>query len=258
MVLLVHDGPLARDTPDFNVTHQWLANRGYNVLSVNFRGSTGLGKKTATAGDGEWADKMQNDLLDAIEWANNERVSNEQRVAICGAGYGGFAALIGVCVTPDRFACGIDFAGITNLVAFVDSIPDYWKPAMPGLKVLLGGDTTGADGRRFLASRSPITYVDRIKRPLLIAHGVNDVRVPVAQSDEFVAAMQKRKLPVTYLTYKDEGHVFGRPQNRLSLAAVVEAFLAQNLGGRAEPVRDAFAGSSIEFRAGRNLIKGLG
>ena len=257
MVLLVHDGPWTRDSPDFNSVHQWLANRGYNVLSVNFRGSTGLGKKIANEGDGEWADKMQNDLLDAIEWANNERISNELRIAICGAGYGGYAALIGACLTPDRFACAIDLGGMSNLLAFAESIPEYWKPSMPGLKVRLGADGSSEAGRKFLASRSPLSYVGRIKCPLLIAHGVNDVRVPVAQSDEFVAALQQRKRPVTYVTYKDEGHTFRRPQNRLSLAAVAEAFLAQNLGGRAEPVGDALAGSSIEFRAGRDLIKGL-
>jgi dipeptidyl aminopeptidase/acylaminoacyl peptidase len=258
MVLLVHDGPWARDTPDFNGVHQWLANRGYNVLSVNFRGSMGLGKKIANEGDGEWADKMQNDLYDAIEWANNERISDELKVAIAGAGYGGYAALIGAGLTPDRFACAIDLAGMTNLVSFVDGIPDYWKPSMPGLKVRLGGDGTTEAGRKFLASRSPLAYVDRIKCPLLISHGLNDVRVPVTQSDEFVAAMQKRKLPVTYVTFKDEGHTFRRAQNRIAIAALAEAFLAQNIGGgRAEPVGDAFTGSSIDFRAGRELIKGL-
>jgi dipeptidyl aminopeptidase/acylaminoacyl peptidase len=258
MVLLVHDGPWTRDTADFNVVHQWLANRGYHVLSVNFRGSTGLGKKTANEGDGEWADKMQNDLVDSIEWANKERIANELRVAICGAGYGGFAALIGACMTPDRFACAIDLAGISDLATFIGTIPPWWMPSLPELKVRIGADGSSEAGRKFLASRSPITYVDRIKCPLLVAHGMNDVRVPVAQSDAFVAAMQQRKRPVTYVTYRDEGHVFRRAPNRLSLAAVAEAFLAQNLGGRAEPVGDAFTESSIEFRAGRELIKGLG
>ena len=122
----------------------------------------------------------------------------------------------------------------------------------------MGGDTSTEAGRKFLASRSPLTYAPRIKCPLLIAHGANDPRVPIAQSDAFVAAMQQRKIPVTYVVYNDEGHVFRRAPNRISLAAVAEAFLAQNLGGRAEPVGDAFTGSSIEFRAGRDLINGLG
>ncbi len=258
MVMLVHDGPWTRVFPEFNVFHQWLANRGYNVLSVNFRGSTGFGKKTANAGDGEWGDKMQNDLLDAMEWANNERISDELRIAIAGGGYGGYAALMGACLTPDRFACAIDFNGITDLVAMSGKGPAYLKPLAPSLKVRLGADTTSEAGRKFLASRSPLTYVNRLKCPLLIAHGVNDVRVPVAQSDTFVAALQKLKQPVTYVAYGDEGHVFRRAANRLSLAAVAEAFLAENLGGRAEPVGDAFTGSSIEFRAGRELIKDLG
>ena len=258
MVMLVHDGPWTRVLPEFNPYHQWLANRGYNVLSVNFRGSTGLGKKTANAGYGEWGDKMQNDLLDAMEWANNERISDELRIAIAGAGYGGYAALMGGCLTPDRFACAIDFGGITDLVALSGTGPAYLKPLAASLKVRLGADGTSEAGRKFLASRSPLTYADRLKCPLLIAHGANDVRVPLAQSDAFVAALQKRKQPVTYAVYADEGHVFRRAANRLSLAAVAEAFLAENLGGRAEPVGDAFTGSSLEFRAGRELIKALG
>jgi dipeptidyl aminopeptidase/acylaminoacyl peptidase len=258
LIILVHDGPWTRDMPDFTSIHQWLANRGYNVLSVNFRGSTGLGKKLAEAGDGEWADKMQNDLLDAFEWATNERIAKDTSVAICGQGYGGYAALIGASVTPDRFACAIDFGGMTDLVALSEATAPALKPFLPRLKVRMGGDATTDAGAKFLASRSPLTYAPRIKCPLLIAHGANDPRVPIAQSDAFVAAMQQRKLPVTYVAYNDEGHVFRRAANRISLAAVTEAFLAQNLGGRAEPVGDAFTGSSIEFRAGRELIKGLG
>lgn len=258
MVMLVHDGPWTRVLPEFNPVHQWLANRGYNVLSVNFRGSTGLGKKTANAGDGEWGDKMQHDLLDAMEWANNERISDELRIAIAGAGYGGYAALMGGCLTPDRFACAIDFGGITDLVALSAAGPAYLKPAAPGLKVRMGADGTSPEGRKFLASRSPLTYVDRLKCPLLIAHGANDAQVPVAQSDAFVAAMQKNRQPVTYVVYGDEGHVFRRAPNRVSLAAIAEAFLAENLGGRAEPVGDALNGATLEFRAGRELIKGLG
>ena len=258
LVILVHDGPWTRDMPDFTPVHQWFANRGYNVLSVNFRGSTGLGKKLAEAGDGEWADKMQSDLLDAFEWATNERIAKDSSVAICGQGYGGYAALIGASITPDRFACAIDFGGMTDLVALAEATAPALKPFLPGLRVRMGGDASTEAGRRFLASRSPLTYVSRIKCPLLIAHGANDPRVPIGQSDAFVAAMEQRKQPVTYVTYNDEGHVFRRAPNRISLAAVAEAFLAQNLGGRAEPVGDAFAGSSIEFRAGRSLIRGLG
>ncbi len=258
LVILVHDGPWARDYPDFSATHQWLANRGYNVLSVNYRGSIGLGKKIANAGDGEWADKMQSDLLDAFEWATNERIAQELRVAICGTGYGGYSALIGAGVTPDRFACAISLGGMTNLVAYAEKIPEYWKPSLPSLRVRLGADGSSEAGRTFLASRSPLSYVDRVKCPVLIGHGANNVRVPIAQSDEYVAALQKRKAFVTYATFADEGHALGRVQNRVAFAAATEAFLAQYLGGQAEPLGDAFTGSSIEFRTGRGLIKGLG
>lgn len=258
MVLLVHDGPWTRDYPEFSVVHQWLANRGYNVLSVNFRGSTGLGKKTANAGDGEWGDKMQNDLLDAIEWAINERVADESRIAICGAGYGGYAALMGAVLAPGRFACAVDFAGITDLVAYTDVLRPSWKASASGMRVRLGANGTTENGRKFLASRSPLSFIDRLQCPLLIGHGANDTRVPISQSDAFVAALQQRKLPVTYVVYGDEGHIFGRVANRRSFAAVTEVFLAQNLGGRAEPVGEDLAGSSLEFRAGRGLIKGLG
>jgi dipeptidyl aminopeptidase/acylaminoacyl peptidase len=257
LVIVVHGGPWARDLPDYNATHQWLANRGYNVLSVNFRGSTGFGKAFVNAGDREWGGRMQSDLLDAAEWAVNERVADTSRIAIYGASYGGYSALVGATLTPQRFACAVDLFGISNLVSFANDVPPYWRPWAPFLKARMG-DASTEEGRAFLASRSPITFVDRIVRPLLIGQGGNDVRVTVKESEQIVAAMQQRKIPVTYVFYKDEGHGFRRAENRRSWAAVVEAFLAQHLGGRAEPVDKDFDGSSLEFRAGRELIKGLG
>ena len=257
MVLLVHGGPWGRDFPDFNSTHQWLANRGYRVLSVNFRGSTGLGKAFVNAGDREWAGKMHDDLLDAVDWAIGQRVADPARVAIYCASYGGYSALVGATFTPEKFACAIDLFGISNLGTFIKAIPPYWGSWESVWKTRMGDHTT-EEGRRFLAERSPLTHVDRIVRPLLIGQGANDVRVTLAESDQIVAEMQRRNIPVTYLYYGDEGHGFRRPENRRSFTAVVEAFLAQHLGGACEPVGDDFAGSSIEFRAGRNLIRGLG
>ncbi len=256
-VLLVHGGPWARDTPDFNNTHQWLANRGYNVLSVNFRGSAGLGKKFLNAANLEWARKMHEDLLDAVEWAITQRIADPRRVAIYGASYGGYSALVGATFTPDRFACAVDLFGISNLVTFMKAIPPYWGSWSSVWKVRMGDHTT-EEGRQFLMSRSPISRVDKIVRPLLIGQGANDVRVTAAESEQIVAEMQKRKIPVTYVFYKDEGHGFRRAENRMSFTAVVEAFLAKHLGGRVEPVGDDFKGSSIEFKAGRELIPGLG
>ncbi len=257
LVLLVHGGPWGRDYPDFNSTHQWLANRGYNVLSVNYRGSLGFGKKFVNAGDLEWARKMHDDLLDAVEWAIARRIADPGRVAIFGASYGGYSALVGATFSPDRFACAIDLFGISNLVTFAKSVPPYWGSWAPVLKTRMG-DVTTEQGRQFLMSRSPISHVDKIVRPLLIGQGGNDVRVTPAESDQIVAEMQKRKIPVTYVFYKDEGHGFRRVENRRSFTAVAEAFLAKHLGGRLEPVGDDFKGSSIEFRAGRELIPGLG
>jgi dipeptidyl aminopeptidase/acylaminoacyl peptidase len=257
MVLLVHGGPWGRDFPDFNSTHQWLANRGYSVLSVNFRGSTGFGKAFVNAADGEWAAKMHDDLIDAVDWAIAQRIADPTRVAIYGASYGGYSALVGATFTPTKFACAIDLFGISNLVTFANAIPPYWGSWSPIWKARMGDHTT-EDGRKFLAGRSPLTHVDRIVRPMLIGQGANDVRVTVAESDQIVAEMQRRNIPVTYVFYRDEGHGFRRPENRRSFTAVVEAFLAQHLGGRCEPVGEDFAGSSIEFRAGRGLIPSLG
>jgi dipeptidyl aminopeptidase/acylaminoacyl peptidase len=257
LVLLVHGGPWFRDFPDFNTTHQWLANRGYGVLSVNFRGSTGFGKAFVNAGDRQWAGKMHEDLLDAVDWAIRERVADPDRVAIYGASYGGYSALVGATFTPQKFACAIDLFGISDLVSFANAVPPYWQTWMPVLRTRMGDHTT-EEGRKFLASRSPLTFVDRIVRPLLIGQGGNDVRVTLAESEQIVAEMQRRNIPVTYVYYSDEGHGFRREANRRSFTAVVEAFLAQHLGGRCEPVGDDFAGSSIEFRIGRDLIRSLG
>jgi dipeptidyl aminopeptidase/acylaminoacyl peptidase len=256
MVLLVHGGPWGRDVWGLYPTHQWLADRGYAVLSVNYRGSTGFGKAFVNAANLEWAGKMHDDLIDAVDWAVGRGIADEKRVAIYGASYGGYAALVGATFTPEKFACAIDVFGISNLLTFLATVPDYWKPWQTVWKVRMGDYTTEA-GRRFLEERSPLNHVERIMRPLLIAQGANDVRVKPAESEQIVGAMQARNIPVTYVYYSDEGHGFRREENRRSFNAVLEMFLAKHLGGRAEPVGDDFAGSTIEFRAGRDLIPGL-
>ena len=174
-----------------------------------------------------------------------------------GTSYGGYAALVGLTFTPEKFACAVDLVGISNLVTFLNTIPEYWKPWKSQWKVRMG-DYTTEEGQRFLQERSPLNRADRIVRPLLIGQGANDVRVKVSESEQIVAAMQQHGIPVTYVCYPDEGHGFVRPENRRSFTAVAEAFLAAHLGGRCEPVGDDFKGSTIEFRAGRDLIPGLG
>jgi dipeptidyl aminopeptidase/acylaminoacyl peptidase len=257
MVLNVHGGPWARDSYGFDREHQWLANRGYAVLSVNFRGSTGFGKSFVNAGDREWAGKMHTDLLDAADWAVARGITEPDKIAIYGGSYGGYAALVGLTFTPERFACAVDIVGPSNLVTLIESIPPYWKSFYDDMTRRIGGDPRTPEGRAFLLERSPLTLVDRIARPLLIGQGANDPRVKQAESDQIVRAMRDKGLPVTYAVYPDEGHGFVRPENRLSFHAIAEAFLARHLGGRYQPVGNDFEGSSVHIGEGLNEIPGL-
>lgn len=256
MVLDVHGGPWSRDGWGYNSTHQWLANRGYAVLSVNFRGSTGFGKEFINAANREWSGKMHDDLLDAVDWAVKQGVADKQKVAIMGGSYGGYATLVGLTFTPDVFACGVDIVGPSSLLTLMENVPPYWMPFMPVMKDRVG-DWTTEEGRAELAKRSPLNFVDKIERPLLIGQGANDPRVKQVEADQIVEAMEKKKIPVTYVLYPDEGHGFARPENRMSFNAVVEAFLAEFLGGRFEPVGADFAGSTIDVVTGADGVPGL-
>ena len=233
LVLMVHGGPWGRDIWGYNPTAQWLANRGYAVLSVNYRGSTGFGKKFVTAGNREWAGKMHNDLLDAVQWAVKEGVADEKRIAIYGVSYGGYAALVGATFTPDVFCCAVDVVGPSNLVTLMHSVPPYWESVKRRFAVRIGDVETEED---FLKSRSPLFKADKIKIPLLIGQGANDPRVKPAESEQIVEAMHKAGKPVEYMVFADEGHGFARPENRMKFNAAMEAFLAKHLGGgRVEP-----------------------
>ena len=256
MVLRVHGGPWGRDSWGYDAEHQLLANRGYAVLSVNYRSSTGFGKAFINAGTLEWGGAMHDDLIDAVEWAVEEGIADRARVAIMGGSIGGYAVLVGLTFTPEVFACGVEMVGPSNLNTFLDNAPPYWIPIMTFFRSRIGDNTT-EEGRRFLASRSPLSRVDSIVRPLLIGQGANDPRVTQAESDQIVNAMKERGIPVTYLLYPDEGHRFVRPENDLSFMAVAEAFLAKSLGGRYEPIGDDFQGSSIQVLAGAGGVPGL-
>jgi dipeptidyl aminopeptidase/acylaminoacyl peptidase len=231
MVLVVHGGPWARDSWGFSPEAQWLANRGYAALEVNYRGSTGFGKKFLHAGDRQWAGKMHDDLLDAVGWAVKEGYADKKRVGIYGGSYGGYAALVGATFTPDVFACAVDVVGPSNLLTLLRSIPPYWAPMLRMFAVRVGDPEKDAD---FLKSISPLYKADKIKIPVLIAQGANDPRVKQAESEQIVEAIRKSGKPVEYLLFKDEGHGFARPENRLKFYAAMEAFLAKYLGGRAE------------------------
>jgi len=257
MVLYVHGGPWARDQYGYNTIHQWLANRGYAVMSVNYRGSTGFGKEFVNAAIGEWAGKMHDDLIDAVDWAVERGVTSRDKVAIMGGSYGGYATLVGVTFTPDRFRCGVDIVGPSNLVTLIESFPSYWAQSVTPLFIRHIADPKTPEGRKRLMELSPISRVDRIRVPLLIGQGQNDPRVVKAESDQIVAAMRQRGLPVTYINYPDEGHGFVRPPNSMSFFAVTEAFLQPCLGGRAEPIGDDFVGSSIQVLEGAQHVPGL-
>jgi dipeptidyl aminopeptidase/acylaminoacyl peptidase len=256
LVLWIHGGPWSRDGWGYNPIHEWLANRGYAVLSVNYRGSTGFGKSFVNAGNQEWGRKMHDDVIDAMKWAVKEGIADPKRVAITGGSYGGYETLVGVTMTPEAFTCGVDLCGPANMATWLTHLPEYWIPILPLLKNRVG-DLGTPEGQAMLQERSPLTYANRIVRPLLVGQGVNDPRVPQRESDQIVKAMQDHKIPVTYLLYSDEGHGFVRPENSISFWAVMEAFLAKHLGGRYEPIGNDFKGSTIKVLAGAEDVPGL-
>lgn len=236
-VVYVHGGPWHRDRWGFDPEVQWLANRGYAVLQVNFRGSTGYGKAFLNAGNREWAGSMRTDLLDARAWAVAEGYSDPERFAIMGGSYGGYAVLAALAWTPDAFQCGIDIVGPSDLTTFMASIPSYWEPMRKMFLERVGEDED------FLKSQSPLYRASSIRAPLLIVQGANDPRVKQRESDQIVQALQKNGTEVKYLVFGNEGHGLAQQENIQQFAAVAEMFLARHLGGRAEPSPDFDAGT---------------
>jgi dipeptidyl aminopeptidase/acylaminoacyl peptidase len=235
MVLNVHGGPWARDAWGFNPEAQWLANRGYLCVQVNFRGSTGYGKAFVNAGDREWGGRMHDDLVDALAFATGQGWADPARVAIYGGSYGGYAALVGAAFTPELFCCAVDIVGPSNLKTLIETIPAYWAPMISQFHRSVGDPAKDAD---FLWSRSPLSRADNISIPLLIAQGANDPRVKQAESEQIVAALVKAGIEHEYMLFPDEGHGFAKPENRLRFYAAAERFLARHLGGRAEAQPD--------------------
>lgn len=244
LVLIVHGGPRTRDGWGYNPQHQWLADRGYAVLSVNYRSSTGFGKSFIKAGNSQWAAKMHDDLIDAVNWAVDKGYADKNNVAIFGGSYGGYAALVGLTFTPDFFVCGVDIVGPSNLETLINSIPSYWLPFRKSLIDMIGGDPDTQQGIEFLKSRSPLSFVSNIKKPLLIGQGTNDPRVKQAESDQIVAAMKANKIPGTYILYPDEGHGFAKPNNRMSFYAMAEEFMGNCMNMPYQEVGNAVKNSS--------------
>lgn len=232
MVLNVHGGPWWRDTWGYHPEAQWLANRGYVCLQVNYRGSTGYGKDFLNAGDREWGGRMHDDLIDAVEWAVTQGGVDREKVAIYGGSYGGYAALVGATFTPDVFRCAIDMVGPSSLITLIESFPPYWSTMLDNFKRRVGDPETEAE---FLKSRSPLFKVDQIQIPLLVAQGANDPRVTLREAEQIVDALKEKGLDHEYLLFEDEGHGLAKPANRMRFYAAVERFLATQLGGRFEP-----------------------
>ena len=230
-VLLVHGGPWARDAWGFDPQAQWLANRGYLCIQVNFRGSAGYGKAFLNAGDREWGANMQNDLSDAVAHAISQGWADPFRVAIIGGSYGGYAALAGAAFTPDLYRCAVDIVGPSNLITLIETIPPYWAPMIAQFHRRVGDPAKDKD---FLWSRSPLSAAEQIRIPLLIAQGANDPRVKQAESEQIVAALEKAGIEYDYMLFEDEGHGFAKPENRLKFFAAADRFLGRYLGGRAE------------------------
>ena len=256
MVLFVHGGPWARDSYGFNTVHQMLANRGYAVLSVNFRGSTGFGKDFLNAGNKQWGLKMHDDLIDATNWAIQHGITGKDQVAIMGGSYGGYATLAGLTFTPETFACGVDIVGPSNLETLLATIPPYWAPLVKLFHTRMGGPNTEED-LALLKAASPLYKADQITKPLLIAQGANDPRVKQSESDQIVSAMKEAGIPVTYVLYPDEGHGFAKPTNNIAFFGIAENFLAECLGGRAEPLGDVLKPSTTQILEGAEHVKGL-
>lgn len=270
MVLWVHGGPQSRETWGFDPRAQWLASRGYAALSVNFRGSSGFGKRFIEAGYGEWGGKMQNDLIDAVHWAVREGIADPARVAIMGLSHGGYATLSAMAGEPGMFACGVETVGPSDLSLLLDTVAAYGRnltdpdaradieERLARDRIQFGGDERTEAGRAALAARSPITHADAIRAPVLITHGLLDDGVVPAHSERMVAALERRGSAVVYLAYPDEGHGLALAGNKISQAAITEAFLARCLGGAAEPFVPAdFADSSVIVRSGATYVPRL-
>lgn len=254
MVAYIHGGPWARDDYGFNKVVQLLANRGYSVLQINYRGSTGFGKKFFNAIDKN-LESVRNDIIDAAQWAIDQKIADKNRIAIMGGSFGGYSTLAGLTFTPDFFCCGVDVVGPSNYISLLSNVPEYWKPGM-ACWYKTAGNPENEDDIPYLKKISPLFHKDRIKKPLIVFQGANDPRVAKRESDQIVDALKDKKIPVTYVLYPDEGHGFLREPNSRSYLAITEKFLAKFLGGWFEPYTDEeLKGSTYQFVEGENWLK---
>lgn len=246
VVVLVHGGPKGpRDSWGYNSQVQFLANRGYAVLQPNFRASGGYGKKFLNAGDLQWGKLMQDDITWGVKYLIEQGIADKDRVAIMGGSYGGYATLAGLAFTPELYACGVDIVGPSNIFTLLDSIPPYWEAGRAFLHGMVGDPAT-EEGKQRIKEASPLFSADKISRPLLIVQGANDPRVKQAEADQIAIALRDRGHEVMYLLADDEGHGFAKPVNRMAMYAAIEAFLADQIGGRFEKEMPADVASRLE------------
>jgi dipeptidyl aminopeptidase/acylaminoacyl peptidase len=230
-VVMPHGGPWTRDNWGFRSEVQFLANRGYAVLQMNFRGSTGFGRKFWELGFKQWGRDMQNDVTDGVQWLINQGIADRERIGIFGASYGGYVVLAGLAYTPELYACGVDYVGVANLFTLLETIPPYWEPMRQMMYEMVGDPEKDSDLMRTV---SPVFHATRIQAPLLIAQGANDPRVKRAESDQMVAALRSRGVEVPYMVKMNEGHGFHNEENRFDVYRAMEQFFAEHLGGRKE------------------------
>jgi dipeptidyl aminopeptidase/acylaminoacyl peptidase len=255
VIIMPHGGPWARDYWGYNPYHQFLANRGYAVLSPNFRGSTGFGKAFLDAGNGEWGELMQDDLTAGVEYLIEQGIADPERVGIMGGSYGGYATLAGLTFTPEVYAAGVSIVGPSNLETLLNSIPPYWESFLKVFHIRMADPNTEA-GLAQIKAQSPLYSANKIQAPLMVVQGANDPRVKQAESDQIVVAMRELGLPVEYLVAMDEGHGFAKPVNNMAFLAAAEKFLANHLGGRyQEDMPDDVAEKLKELMVDINTVK---
>ncbi|MBR4296678.1 MAG: S9 family peptidase [Bacteroidaceae bacterium] len=227
VVVHPHGGPWARDSWGYSAEVQFLCNRGYAVFQMNFRGSTGYGRKFLEASYKQWGQAMQDDITDGVNWLIAQGIADAKRIAIYGGSYGGYATLAGLCFTPDLYACGIDYVGVSNLLTFMQTIPPYWRPLLEMMYEQVGDPEKDIE---MLTAYSPALQAHLIKAPLFVAQGANDPRVNKAESDQMVEALRKRGVEVEYMVKDNEGHGFHNQENRFDFYRAMERFLMEHLG----------------------------
>ena len=226
MVVIPHGGPWARDVWGFNPEVQLLANRGYAVLQVNFRSSTGYGKAFLEAGNKQWGLKIQDDITDGVQWAIDQGIADPDRIGIYGASFGGYATLVGITSTPDLYAAAVDYVGVSNIFTLLETIPPYWESSRNMFYERVGHPE---QDKELLTAASPVFHADKIKTPLFVAQGANDPRVNKAESDQIVEALKARGIEVEYMLKENEGHGFANEENRIEFYNAMITFFDRYL-----------------------------